>query len=368
MTPSRLPVRIALAFGLLTLGALAQAADSPDYGKGYQEGYRAALEAARKAIAEGRTAEFVRDAAPATAATPAAAALAVPAVPAKLAAATPPGAKGPGDWWNHSSLLYPQGNDDWQNQAKLQGSFSSLSGNNTGSATMAKGEWFARQGRWTNELTLSIEQRNLAAVDGSVNSRDYRLLQESLRYDLNESLYASGGFIVERDDLTLVKSRVTGLIGLGRYWLDNSTLRLNTYAGLGQLNERYMSYVPAHVGLSQRSSALLYLYEQANWYINDRWSLRQGFRLMRDLQNSGQYRLDQGKSLPPSAQNPQGFEFFSAVSQTYRFRTVAALDLDYKLSPSSTVSLGLESRFDSNPWPGVVKRDNIRRVVLNYTF
>lgn len=367
MTPSRQTLSIALAIGLITLAPLARAADSPEYGKGYQEGYRAALEAARKAIAEGRTTEFVRDATPATADTapPAAAA---PAVPATVAAATPPVAKGLGDWWNHSSLRYAQGMDSWQNQARLQGSFSSLDGNNTGNATMAKGEWFARQGRWTNELSLNIERRNLAAVGGPANFRDYRLLQESLRYDLDESLYASGGFIYERDDLTLINSRVTGLMGLGRYWLDNSTLRLNTYAGLGRLNERYMSYVPDHVGVSQRSSGLLYIYEQASWRINDQWNLRQGFRLMRDLQKSGQYQLDQGASLPPSAQNPQGFEIYSAVSQTYRFRTVAALDLDYKLSPSSTLSLGLESRFDSNPWPGVVKRDTIRRVVLNYAF
>lgn len=359
-----------LAVALLPLAALAAPADPAPtpYSAGYQAGYQAAMAAAKQALAEGRALE-------------AATAPAVPPAPTSTGAAPVPDAASgagpvslptasavsdqagePPDWWNHSSLRYALRSDAWRHGLQAQLSGASLSGNEEGSAWRGGGKLNSRLGRWTNELSATIDKRDIASVGGAKNVRDYRMLQESLRYDLTERGYLAGGFIHERDDMALIDSRLTTLAGAGYYWLDNDRFRLNTYLGLGRVDERYMEYVRDHVGIEQRDSGLLYLYETLEWRLSENWGLRQGFRLMQDLDKSGHYVLD------PVASAQQRSERYRADSQVKRYRTIGAIDLDYRLGPRSTVSLGVESRFDSNPWPDVIRRDRTRRLTFNIMF
>ena len=51
-----------------------------------------------------------------------------------------------------------------------------------------------------------------------------------------------------------------------------------------------------------------------------------------------------------------------------RYRNVSNIALNYKLSPRSSVMLGVEQRYDSNPWPDVKSTDTIKRLSLNVMF
>jgi hypothetical protein len=372
MTTTKTPFRprlIACAV-LLACAAGVQAADAPPYDAAYQAGYRAALEAAKKALAEGRKLDEL--ATPATApAGDMAPNAATGAGPVNLSQPTPAsaGSAAPPDWWNHSSLAFglkPQ--DEWRHSFQLQLSGASLSGNENGSGWRGGGKFLSRYGRLTNELSGTVDKRDIKSAGGGANTRDYRLLQDSLRYDLTDRWYVSGGAILERDDIALVTRRVTWLAGPGYYWLDTDKFRLNTFLGLGNVRENYMQYVRQHVGVDERSAGLLYFYETFAWQISENWGLRQGYRLMQDLDKSGHYVFDPARSTPPSASNPMGFERYKADHWVNRYRTVAALDFDYRLGPRSTLSFGYETRFDSNPWPDVIRRDHTRRMTVNLAF
>ena len=363
-----------LATALLPLFAHAVTPEEARYREAFEAGYQAALEAARAAVAEGRSLEALEAVVPATPpATPAATAgtttaSAAATTTAAAGAAASEAPREPREWWNHSSLRYPLQTDRWRHGAQLSLTFASLDGNEKGDIYRGNGKLHSRYGRWTNELSLTLDKRDTKYAVGGGNERDLFMLQESLRYDLTPSWYTAGGFILERDDQSLISRRVTGLLGLGRYWIDDDRFRLNTYLALGFLDERYMSYVRNHVGVDQRDSALGYFYQTFDWKLSPKWGLRQGFRLMYDLSKSDRYELDPINSIPPGPGNPRGFERYRAYDSTHRYRTVAALDFDYSLSPTSKVSFGLESRYDNNPWPGVKRRDNVRRMTLNLMF
>lgn len=366
--------RIALAVGLLTtsFGVARPAFAVSTYDDGYRAGFAAALQAARQAIEQGRSLESLH--APAGTApqpdlytAPSTAPSAAP--PAAAAHASVPSADAePRDWWNHSSLRYPLRDQAWRHGGQLDLSYTGVTGNDDGAAWRANAAWYARLGRWTNELSLKIDNRDIVSASGAVNRRDFALLQESLRYDLTGRWYLAGGFIAERDDMALIDSRATALFGTGYYWIDQGPFRLNTYAAIGYFDERYMDYVRDHVEVDGRNSGLLYLYQTFSWKISERVSLRQGLRLMWDADRSGRYALDPTRSTPPGPENPQGFERYSAVDWVRRYRSVAAIDIDYRLAPGVAASFGIERRYDSNPWPDVMRADTVKRVSLRLTF
>lgn len=352
-------MRFALALGLT--GALPPALAAGSYDDGYREGFAAAIEAARQALRNGQSLDSLQVPAPVTAGRSLDSA-------APMASAGGPAAAEPRDWWNHSSLRYPLHTDAWRHGVELDLSYTGVTGNDDGSAWRANSAWHARLGRWTNELSLNLDKRDIVSVDGRVNRRDYRLLQQSLRYDLSDRWYLAGGFMLERDDVSLIDSRITALFGTGYYWIDDGRIRLNTYAAIGRFNEQYMDYVRDHVDIDSRDSGLVYLYQTFSWKITERLSLRQGLRLMWDTGRSGRYELDPVTSTPPSASNPQGFERYSATDWVRRYRSVAAIDVDYRLSPGVSASVGIERRYDSNPWPDVMRADTVRRMSLRLQF
>lgn len=334
------PLRSAIAALCTTLGGtvFAQTAPdgTPDFRAGYEAGYRAALQA----LQAGGSAAALPPAAP--------------------AAAAPPAARtetGPPDWWNHSALLYRDLVPQWRHRVELQFSGATLSGNDSGRALRGGAKVFSRQARWTNELIYSIDKRKIQQPGGSLNQRDVQMLSESVRYDLTPGLYASGGVILEHDDVNLIDRRTTVLGGLGYYLVDTPRVRINTFAGLGRLHETYLAPVPALIGIEGRSSPLLYLYQTLDWQLTDQWVLQQGLRHMQDLDESGRYGPD---PLRPGA--------YRIDAMVRRYRDVASLSLTYLLSPKSAITLGLESRFDSNPWPEVRRRDTSRRLTLNVMY
>ncbi len=366
-------LRMPLLAALFSCSAAALAADAAPagYDAAYQAGYRAALEAAKKALAEGRKLDELAPAAAAADGAGMAPSSATGVGPVAVAPPAGGAAKGnePPDWWNHSSLAFGlKPSDEWRHSLQVQLSGVSLSGNEEGDAWRGGGKFFSRSGRFTNELSATIDKREINSVGGAVNKRDYRLLQESLRYDLTDRWYVSGGFMLERDDMSLIDKRTTWLLGPGYYWLDSPQFRLNTFLGYGRVDEKYMAYVRDHVGIDKRDSGLLYFYETFSWQFTENWGLRQGYRLMQDLDKSGHYVFDPVNSIPPSAANPRGFERYMADKWVERYRTVSAIDIDYRLSPRSVVSFGVETRYDSNPWPDVIRRDRTKRITLNLAF
>lgn len=358
-----------LAGPVVGVTAAAESSLQQAHPEAYAAGYRAALESIKAAQLRGESVDAVVQAgvpahqpvAPGQPLT--AGAVAEAATP--MARADAPA--GSAEWWNHSSLS-GTAVDGWRHALQAQLSYTSLSGNDEGSAWRGSGKWHSRWQRWTNELSFTLDKRNIRSSGGTANLRDYRLVQESLRYDLTPNWYVSGGLMWERDDMSLVDRRVTALLGVGRYWLDTPRLRLNTYLAYGQLDERYMTYVRDHVGIHERDSPLVYFYQTLSWKFTDQLSLRQGFRWMRDLDESGRYVFDPALSTPPGPGLPGGFERYSANAWVKRYRTITAVDLDYRLNPRTSVSLGWERRHDSNPWPDVMKTDTVRRVMLNLSF
>ncbi|HEY0844907.1 MAG TPA: DUF481 domain-containing protein [Noviherbaspirillum sp.] len=334
------PTLKALALALLA-AQLAHAADpaSPEFKAGYEAGYKAAMEALR-AGAAGATAAAVATPAPRP-------------VPGQATA----GAPEPGDWWSHSARLYRQIDPAWRHHVELQFSATDLHGNDTGHALRGNGKLFSRSGLWTNELIGSLDKRKIVQAGGAINQRDYKMLQDSVRYDLTAKLYGSGGFIIERDDVNFIDRRNTLLAGLGYYALDNERMRLNLFAGLGRLKETYLQPVPSLIGIDGRNSNLLYLYETFDWQIAEKWSLQQGFRQIRDLDESGRYTPD---PLRPG--------LYAESEMVKRYRNLSNVTLNYQLSPRSALSFGVERRYDSNPWPDVKSTDTIKRLSLNLMY
>jgi hypothetical protein len=326
---------------------LAQAADpqSPDYKAGFEAGYKAALEALRAGGAAPPAGAASAPVAPAGATAPA-----TVAAPAARPA-------GPPDWWNHSSLMYPELVKDWRHRVEVQLAGTSLSGNDEGYAWRGGAKWFARSGQWTNEVKANLDRRHIVQPGGGLNQRDFRLFEESIRYDFTPKAYGAAGFILERDDVNYIERRGTLLAGLGYYILDNEKYRFNVFGGLGRLRERYLEPVPSLIGVDGRGSGLLYLYQTFDWQINPQWSFQQGFRHMRDLDESGIYGPD-----------PTRPGLFMQTGLTKRYRNVGSVALNYQLNPRSSVSLAVESRYDSNPWPDVEPRDITRRLIFNLLY
>lgn len=351
----RLMLALCLPLLFLFSGTAQADAGSPDFKAGYEAGYKAALEALKAGkgpdgcCPPGHMMGAKKDggAAPATDHS----AHAAPAAPPQAASTEPR------DWWNHSALLYSSLDPAWRHHVEVQFSATGLNGNDTGHALRGSGKLFSRSNRWTNELVTTLDKRKIVQAGGAVNQRDYKMLQESVRYDLTDKFYTSGGFIIERDDVNFIDRRNTVLAGLGYYLFDNPTMRLNAFAGLGRLKESYLAPVPALVGVDGRSSGLLYLYQTFDWQLAQNWSLQQGFRQIRDLDESGSYAPD-----------PTRPGLYRAAAMVKRYRNVSNIALNYQLSPRSVVSLGVESRYDSNPWPDVKSRDTTKRLMLNLLY
>ncbi len=340
---ARTMTRILISAAMLVFVPAVQAADAPASGT-FQEGFQAGYKAAMEAMKSG--------AAPSTAVTPA------------EPAAAPAKSDGPPDWWNHSSLITGSTTPTWLNHAELQFSGTSLTGNDTGIAIRSSGKLYTRYDKWTNDMVLTIDRRSISQAGGGINKRDYRMFQESLRYDLGKQLYASGGYIWETDDTSYINNRNTWLGGLGFYVVDNPKMRLNTFIGFGRLNESYLSDIALYTGATNRSSGLLYLYQSFDWQISENWSLQQGFRQIRDLNESGHYVTNRAYS-PTS--NPVSYPY-APDAMVKRYRNVSNLSLNYRLSPRSSVTLGVEQRYDSNPWPDVKSSDTVKRLSLNVMF
>ena len=330
--------------------SLAQAGPEASYKAGYEAGYQAALKALEANSAPApmhidATAPVVPMAQPvATASGPAA-----------------PGARGsqsgePADWWNHSALLYSKLTPEWRHHAELQFSETSLRGNDSGSAMRASGKLFSRSNRWTNDMLLTIDRRAIAQSAGTSSKRDYRMFQDSVRYDLSDRLYASAGYIWETDDTSYIDNRHTLLAGAGYYLIDTAKVRLNAFAGFGRLKETYLEPVPSLIGITERGSNLLYFYQTFEWKFAENWSLQQGFRQIRDLQESGKYVLSSDGST------------YVAGSMVKRYRNTANLSIDYRFSPRGTISAGVEVKHDSNPWPDVLPTDTTKRLSVNWMF
>ena len=333
---------MAVCVSLACLSLQAKAQTSPEYDAGYAAGYKAALEA-MKTVAPTMT-------------LPPTSAQAAAVAPTASAPAAPGDAE-PRDWWNHSALLYRSLQPTWRHHVEAQLSASDLSGNDDGHAFRGSAKIFSRYNQWTNELIMSLDKRKIVQSGGAINQRDYRMVQDSIRYDLTDKFYTSAGFILERDDVNFIDRRNTVLAGVGYYLFDNSTMRLNTFIGFGKLDETYLAPVPALVGISGRDSNLLYLYQSFDWQLSKNWSLQQGFRQIRDLDESGRF--------VPDASRPG---LYTAAEMVKRYRNVTNVSLNYQLSPRSAISLGVESRYDSNPWPDVKGRDTTKRLSINMMY
>lgn len=336
------------------------------YRAGYEAGYKAAMEEFKKSAESKTTAAESKvtaaESPPAAASTVAAGRAGTPAKPATslTTEATPPeSAAGPPDWWNHSALLYPTLDDHWRHHFEVQLSGGQLSGNESGYIWRGGGKWFSRKGSWTNEMIVDLDMRDIEQVGGGVNSKDYRMFQDSLRYDLTDQWYVAGGFIWEHDETNLIGNRYTGIFGPGYYWVDNEKFRLNTYLGLGGVNESYMQFVQDYVGIDERSSSLLYFYETFEWRISKDWNFRQGFRWIQGLSKWAHYVLD--------PENPAS-GMYVPDKWLYSYRYVSSLNLDYNLSPSTVLTFSTENRYDSNPWPDVLSRDIVSRITFRFMF
>ncbi|MDK2124392.1 DUF481 domain-containing protein [Parachitinimonas caeni] len=327
------------------------AADDPSKQPGYDAGYQAGYAAALKALAAQRSDDSNKTAPPTSPASTAS-----QAAPAANSPDPTPKVQVGSDWWNHSSYLYPQ-RDSWRHHIEASYSGTWLDGNDSGRALRASGKVYSNYNAWNNELSLSVDNRNIQQVSGGGNVKDYEILQESVRYDLNPQWYLGGGYIYEVDDQNLITSRHTLLAGLGYYWIDQPGLRLDTYLALGRFRENYDDFVRTYVRLNSRDSNIVYAYQTLQWQINPSWSLREGFRLIQDQGESGRYVLASAAT-----------GLYKAAEYVKRYRYLASLSLNYQMSQNVMVSLGWEKRYDSNPWPDVLKSDITKRLSVQLQY
>lgn len=186
-------------------------------------------------------------------------------------------AAGGEEWWTRSWLRETDPTNGFRTHIELSGGGESLAGNESG--------WKA-----TGRAMIALRRRRLTFYeDGSYNleDKDYGLLgsskrttymaRETLRWDLGEKIYTSGGLVSERDDVTFIESRQGLFCGLGYDADFGKRLQMTFYGAWGSDSVAYNTGGPIagiYAGPQRQSDHAVILSVRAVWQVLDDVSLR----------------------------------------------------------------------------------------------
>jgi len=260
-----------------------------------------------------------------------------------------------GDWWDHSSLKYEPMPSGYLLHLEGQYNFASLSGNNSGSVYRGGGRFVARKDRLTNYLSYQIDKRKISQSDGGHTDIDYQIFQESLRYDISRKLYAEGGFIWEKDRISLIDNRDIYYAGAGWHVLDLDGFRLDLFAAAGYETELYAPRVMQALGFDRAHHYISYLGQDCLWHIGRRLALHESFRVFTDFEKTSIYNLADDGTV-------------TTTGKTNRYRWKFRTDLDFKLTRNFSFVSSYEINYDNNPWPTVLKRDSVLTTGVKFSY
>ncbi len=149
-------------------------------------------------------------------------------------------------------------------------------------------------------------------------------------YDFTPTVFGFGGIDLERDKIANLKFRVAPGVGLGYHLIKTDATTFDVFAGVGYVKDTF--YRPVLVGGSVRDSygrAELLVGEESTHKLSESTSFRQRLVVYPNLDDRGEYRAV--------------FDSGLAVAMSSRL----------------SLTLGLVSRYNSDPGPGVKKTDTL---------
>lgn len=200
------------------------------------------------------------------------------------------------------------------------------SGNSKSTSVNINGEMV----RLTQDDKARVYLTSLYGKNNGVESAN--LIRGGGRYDYNltPQVFGFGGIDLERDKIANLKLRVAPGAGLGYHLIKTDNTTFDVFGGVGYVRDSF--YRPVLVGGAVRENygrAELLLGEESNHKLTDSTTFRQRLVVYPNLKDHGEYRgvFDAGLAVAMSS----------------------------KLS----LTLGLVSRYNSDPGPGIKKTDTL---------
>ncbi|QAZ41315.1 hypothetical protein C1M51_01015 [Methylibium sp. Pch-M] len=225
--------------------------------------------------------------------------------------------------------------DDGEWRALLGAGLSASSGNTRATSLTVKGEAV----RLTPEDKWAIYGDGLYAEnEGETSGNQVRL---GTRYDFNltREVFAFGGLDAERDGIADLDLRTALSGGLGYKFVNTPQHTFNVFGGLQYARDRYSEPRPVDGAERVRYSALSALLgEESTHKLTDTVSAKQRFELYPSLKNDGEFRA--------------------------RFDA----DLAVAMTKALSLTVGVASRYDSEPGIGLKKTDTLLTTGISARF
>ena len=225
--------------------------------------------------------------------------------------------------------------DDGQWRALLGAGLSASSGNTRATSLTIKGEAV----RLTPEDKWAIYGDGLYAEnEGETSGNQIRL---GTRYDFNltREVFAFGGLDAERDGIADLDLRTALSGGLGYKFVNTPEHTFNVFGGLQYAHDRYSEPRPVDGADRLRYSALSALLgEESTHKLTETVSAKQRFELYPSLKNDGEFRA--------------------------RFDA----DLSVAMTKALSLTVGVSSRYDSEPGVGLEKTDTLLTTGISARF
>ncbi len=317
----------------------------------YQQIYREGKEAGRKEA----EAALKGEARPAGAAPQAAAPVPPEAGPVTVGQAQPD----LGSWWEHSSLKFSPLPKPWLFHIEGTLDYKHRTGNTQSDRYNGSVTLMARKQRFTNTFAYIIDKEFSAELNRTgarVNKADsdYRSVQDALRYDLTDRFYAEAGYLWEKDTANYLAGRDSYYGGAGYALIDTKRHRLGVFAAAGYENEMYPDMIKQAMNLDRLEVGAAYFREDYRWIINERFTYKQSFRIIQNLNSTDVYNDD--------ASN------LHVIGETKRYRWYLINELYFKLTNHVNWMIGYKVEFDSNPWPTVDRLDTTLKSGLQFSY
>lgn len=317
----------------------------------YQQIYREGREAGRKEA----EAALKGEARP-TEAAPQAAAPAPPAAGPVTAEHAKPDLDA---WWEKSSLKYSPVPGQWLFHVEGTLDYKHRTGNTQSDRYNGSASLMVRKWRFTNTLSYIIDkeftqQLSQTGTYTKSTENDYRSVQDSLRYDLTDRLYAEGGYLWEKDRANYIAGRNSYYAGVGYTLIDMERHNLGVFAAGGYERENYPELIKNALNLEYLETGAAYFREDYRWNITDRLTYKQTFRIIQNLKSTDVYNNDVTR--------------FYVTGDTNRYRWFLINELYFKLVPHVSFMIGYKYEYDSNPWPTVDKTDTTLKSGIQFSY
>jgi hypothetical protein len=257
------------------------------------------------------------------------------------------------EWWENTSFEYSPVYPYLLKHTHLKFSYAKTTGNDDGHAWKGGILLALRKDRLTNVIGYEIDQKRFTSADGSSTDKNVQNFEETLSYELNRYLFLETGFYWQRLSQQLIKNRWVPFMGIGTYnilqdILDKKKNRLKLNLGYGRVTDYYDSFVVDITDRKSESFNAMYLKAEFAHKFTSMLTYKQDFIYKQALNSTPVYTMNDAVFRDLAA---------NKTGTTKRFDWNWINSLEFTLNEYVGFLLSYNVAFDSNPGPGVVKRD-----------